>query len=45
MKGPMGTAAEPPTCRMVVFEKRRVLGGLRVANDQHFASGTAGAFL
>jgi hypothetical protein len=21
---------------MVVFEKRRALGGLRVANDQHF---------
>jgi hypothetical protein len=30
---------------MVVFEKRRALGGLRVANDQHFPSGDAGAFL
>jgi len=30
MKAPWGTAAEPPACRMVVFEKRRALGGLRV---------------
>jgi len=30
---------------MVVFEKRRALGGLRIANDQHFPSGDAGAFL
>src|SRR4029079_10654755 len=45
MKAPWGTAAEPPACRMVVFEKRRALGGLRVANDQHFPSGDAGAFL